>query len=439
MCSCEVKTFTFDLSACDVKSFAFSWGLSAGLNIKVLHQGTDYIEVSLSANQTSMEGYASIMIEWCDANGGHGSRNVSCHVTPGSTITPSNTVTVTPSATPSSAPVCGPGGPLSTCYPIGVSYFNATVGQDYNLSISLSCPYQWVRYDWAITTSVCTIVVNNSHNQALYSIQCSGLTAKARGIIQTKWCDQQGGYVSFTTNFDIYPRSPVATATVAPVPATGVDKCRLQGKPSSCQILGPAYVSVPAGQSFVFAVTLQCPVQSCQSHWTATFGSCLVTVNYRSVNPVYTIKAPLGSEGRGGYILTEWCDEYAGYMNWTTNFVVTGTGSNATYQAAAEVGVLAQGESESAASATDSGSTDWRHTGWIIACFVLLAVFGTLFLLAVGRLLLCRSKPRYASGQGRGEPAPQSADFASPTPMDTVPGETTTIHPRSPNTGSLDP
>jgi len=285
------------------------------------------------------------------------------------------------------------------------------------------------------------IVVNKSNNQAFYSIQCPGLTTVAQGIIQTSWCDQSGGYLSFTTNFDIYPRSPIVTPSPTPsVAPAGVDKCRLSGRTSTCGILGPAYVSVPAGQSYSFAVTLQCPVQNCRSRWTATFGACEVKVNYKNANPVYTINAPLGSEGRGGYVLTEWCDANGGYKNWTTNFVVTGTTENATYQAAAKVGILAQGQSQDTSpSSTDSSSYDWRHTGWIIACFVLLAVLGTVFLLAVGRLLLCRRTPKYTSGEGRGEGGPQVNDFSSTPTQNSVPGEATIIHPRSPNTGVLDP
>jgi len=253
----------------------------------------------------------------------------------------------------------------------------------------------------------------------------------AQGVILTEWCDSQGGYLSYSTNFDIYPRSPVVSTTVAPPTtsitpaATGINKCKNTGRVSGCQILGPSYVTVPAGQNYTFAVTLECPVESCHSRWVATFGACGVTVHYDNVNPIYTIKAPIGSEGRGGYVVTEWCDDTNGYMNWTTNFVVTGVTSNATYRAAAEVGVMMSGQTDAAASTSDPGSNPWKHTGWIIACFVLLAFFGSLFLLAVARLLFCRSKP-YVSG-GRGEPGPQSTDFNS-TPTENANPDVTMMH-----------
>jgi len=246
----------------------------------------------------------------------------------------------------------------------------------------------------------------------IYTISCGNIATKASGIIQTKWCDVNGGYLSFTTNFDVTPVNP--TPTLPPPAPSGIDKCR-NGPRSTCSILGPSVVSVPAGKSYKFSVTLQCPVKFCASRWTATFGACGVTVTYKNVNPTYTITAPTGSEGRGGSVLTEWCDGYGGYMNWTTNFLITGSDSTPTAQQAAQLGVMAAGESSAAAE--DGNDSDWRQTGWVIFLFCLLAIMGTIFLCALLRLWYKRVQAKnYAtvekSAQRRSSD-PNSNDFQS--------------------------
>jgi hypothetical protein len=145
-----------------------------------------------------------------------------------------------------------------------------------------------------------------------------------------------------------------------------------------------------------------------------------VKVNYKSVNPTYTITAPYGSEGRGGCIVTEWCDKYAGYINWTTNFIVAGSNTNVTLQQAAEIGVMAAGSS--AATSEESDGADWRRTGWVIFLFILLAVLGTIFLLAMIRLCYKRitnksyatvESSSVASSQARRGSDPHTTDFTT--------------------------
>jgi len=213
-------------------------------------------------------------------------------------------------------------------------------------------------------------------------------------MIQTKWCDKNGGYLSYTTNFDV---TPVTLPTLPPPPASGIDTCR-NGPTSQCRVVGPSLVTVSAGEVYQFSVTLKCPVKYCYSRWTATFRACAIHATFHDVNPTYTINAPLGSENRGGVISTEWCDQYGGYMNWTTNFIVTGSTSNTTYQQAAEVGVLAAGTNEAAADGINSEHADWKHTPWVLFLFCLVGVLGLIFLLALARLAWRRmvAKKAYA-------------------------------------------
>jgi hypothetical protein len=143
----------------------------------------------------------------------------------------------------------------------------------------------------------------------------------------------------------------------------------------------------------------------------------MVKVNYKSVNPTYTITAPYGSEGRGGCIVTEWCDKYAGYINWTTNFIVAGSNTNVTLQQAAQIGVMSEGSS--AATSEQSDGADWRRTGWVIFLFILLSVLGTIFLLALIRLCYKRMTEKHYStdsssvSQGRRGSAPATHDFGT--------------------------
>jgi preprotein translocase subunit SecG len=117
-------------------------------------------------------------------------------------------------------------------------------------------------------------------------------------------------------------------------------------------------------------------------------------VNYKNVNPTYTINAPYGSEGKGGSVLTEWCDNYGGYINWTTNFFITGPTTNVSLQQEqdAQNGIMAAGESQ--AVMDENGENDWRHTGWVIFLFCLLAILGTVFLLALARLWCRRNQAK---------------------------------------------
>jgi len=208
----------------------------------------------------------------------------------------------------------------------------------------------------------------------------STLTQKASGMVQTKWCDMKGGYLSYSTSFDVIP---VIIPTLPPPAPSGIDRCR-NGPASQCQVVGASLVTVPAGESYKFKITLQCPVSYCHSEWTATFHACAIQASYSDVNPTYTINAPLGAENRGGMILTEWCDQYGGYMNWTTNFIVTGSMANVTYQQNAEVGVLAAGTTQASSASVSNGN--WKQTPWVIFLFCLLGVVGLIFLLAFARL-----------------------------------------------------
>jgi len=362
------------MPSCGIKSYAISYDISAGLRPLIIHNGTDYIQFSISAD-ANIVGYANFSVEWCDNQNGYGHEQVSIYVAP--SVPPT-----TPPAAGTNITGCGPTGPASSCHAIGPNYFSFPAGTTYNFSVDLSCAIGHVFSDWAVSTGLCEVLVTYGPQlTAIYSVTCaSTLTQKASGMVQTKWCDMKGGYLSYSTSFDVIP---VIIPTLPPPAPSGIDRCR-NGPASQCQVVGASLVTVPAGESYKFKITLQCPVSYCHSEWTATFHACAIQASYSDVNPTYTINAPLGAENRGGMILTEWCDQYGGYMNWTTNFIVTGSMANVTYQQNAEVGVLAAGTTQASSASVSNGN--WKQTPWVIFLFCLLGVVGLIFLLAFARL-----------------------------------------------------
>jgi len=357
--------------------------MDIGLRALMIHNGTDYIEFSLSA-VANLAGYANFTVEWCDNQNGYGHEKVSIYVSP--SIPPATT----PAPAAGSNAGCGPTGPASSCYAIGPNYLNFQAGITYNFSLQLSCSVGRILSDWAVSSGLCQVLTKYDGDlNPAYSITCaSTITETVSGMIQTKWCDMKGGYLSYTTSFNVTP--VVTIPTLPPPPSSGVDTCR-HGPTSQCQVLGPSLVTVPAGESRQFSVTLQCPVKYCFSRWTATFHACAIHVTFVDVNPTYTINAPLGAENRGGMISTEWCDHYGGYMNWTTNFIVTGSTSNTSYQQAAEIGVLATGTNEAAA---DNVGGDWQHTPWVIFLFVLAGILVLIFAFAFTHLACKRLRDK---------------------------------------------
>jgi hypothetical protein len=429
LCSCETKTFTFTFPICNFLAASFSYKIDAGIHLRLLHNDTDYVQIAVSADANT-EGSASLSISWCDDTG-YGTKDITCHVSPDTPPTP--TQAPYPSAGSNQTQECGPDGPASSCKVVGPTFFSATAGQPYTFGVSLSCPAAQVNSDWGVSNALCK--VSSSFDSTLnptYIVTCAtNIAKKATGIIQTQWCDKNGGFLSFTTNYEFKALPKSNYPTLPPPPPSAVDKCRYK-KSSSCSVVGPNFISVTAGKNSTFSVTLQCPVQSCYSHWTATFATCLVKADYYAVNPTFTIIAPRGAQGRGGSINVEWCDKENGYFNWTTNFMVNGAPANAYDQEAALVGVMAQGDSE----ANANGGNNPEYAGWVIFLFVVLGLVVLGALCAIGRLCYMKkqSKTSPYSGNRRSSDPQNDHDFATvegespPHQNRTVPHQTRTGH-----------
>jgi len=125
---------------------------------------------------------------------------------------------------------------------------------------------------------------------------------------------------------------------------------------SSCKIQGPSTISCTPNERTEFFLILSCNSTYSDSQWWGTYGSIEVNINYQNQNPSspgFIIYAPSGAEGRGGFILTEWCDAQGGYINFTTTFLINTSSPNASNQnRGSDAGVLSYGSKSCNASAS---------------------------------------------------------------------------------------
>lgn len=258
---------------------------------------------------------------------------------------------------------------------------------------------------------MCSLIAFDNQKNPSYTIRCANaLTAPAEGVIVTSWCDEEGGYVSSSTKFTVASSSGEQTPTPRPVVGPSGAQCSRNGPQSTCHVDGPSELAVEVGELQMFSLTSDCPAASCRTHWWATFGTCEVTVAYDDVsNPSYTISAIAGSQGRGGSILTEWCDENGGYLNYSVNFVVLGSLPDVSAGIAAQSGLFKEGQNQSYVQAaevrSDGPGTTPNSEGDTPIGMVVGVAFFLILLIAVGCGLVYFYRQKHSVAMQHAQPA----------------------------------
>jgi uncharacterized protein YodC (DUF2158 family) len=344
---------------------------------------------------------------------------------------------------------------------VGQTNISLTLGQNQTFNMTLDCDFMAVYSDWATDSDLCTVNITYDDAQnPLYTVQCANnLTEDCHGLIITKWCDMNGGYLSAVTYFDVSVNannnntnnSTNSTTNSTTANAITCDRSNA----STCKVVkGTADISVNVGNPQPFTLSLDCPVASSQSSWVATFGTCDVEVTFKNGNPTYTVTAQEGAESRGGSIFTEWCDSNGGYLNHTTNFLVQGEPASEQLQFQAECGILVSGTKSFQATSTSSSETIDSNPGATNAsvgartagAIVGFALLGVFVILMVGTAYYCYSRrnkqPHPEVSEEREGPTPDISAPTNPTTQPTdfhQPPTKNLREPLSPHLHTMDP